>query len=135
MADVVASGYSTTNFYAMLQNRTGVVYMAVPEIMHQFRNDKHLDMMPEVAAGAALSATDGDEFSDILELVLWSRWLSDPKTARLAPWWGAEAMAPGVDPIRRLREVAGKRDALLAVHDGSASVRAIGVMREALHAR
>ncbi|XRB22984.1 O-fucosyltransferase family protein [Pseudoscourfieldia marina] len=135
VADVVASGYSTTNFYAMLQNRTGVVYMAVPEIMHQFRNDKHLDMMPEVAAGAALSATDGDEFSDILELVLWSRWLFDPKTARLAPWWGAEAMAPGVDPIRRLREVAGKRDALLAVHDGSASVRVIGVMREALHAR
>ena len=47
-ADIVISGYSSTNYYAMMVGITGTVYAHVPALVERFMQDKKLDAVPEV---------------------------------------------------------------------------------------
>mmetsp|Transcript_810 Transcript_810/g.1720 ORF Transcript_810/g.1720 Transcript_810/m.1720 type:complete len:274 (-) Transcript_810:199-1020(-) len=66
MADIVLSGYSTTNYYAILWQVPAVVYAATPILSAKFHNDKHLDEIPEVKAGAAWSVSSIEEMQAVI---------------------------------------------------------------------
>ncbi|KAK3262173.1 hypothetical protein CYMTET_28955, partial [Cymbomonas tetramitiformis] len=72
-ADIVISGYSTTNYYAILWQVPAVVYAAIPTLMNKFQKDKHLAQVPEVAAGAAWSVAQPTDLGHVVQDVLSTR--------------------------------------------------------------
>lgn len=45
---MVISGYSSTNYFAMMAGIVGVVYADVPKLTARFHQDKNVDVVPEV---------------------------------------------------------------------------------------
>jgi len=68
-ADVVVSGYSTTNYYAILWKVPGVVYVGTEILKKKFWKDKHLDMVPEVKEGAAWEVTTPETMKHVINHV------------------------------------------------------------------
>ena len=56
-ADIVISGYSSTNYYAMMVGLVGTVYAHVPALVEKFKHDKKLDAVPEVFRTNILNAS------------------------------------------------------------------------------
>mmetsp|Transcript_62 Transcript_62/g.106 ORF Transcript_62/g.106 Transcript_62/m.106 type:complete len:387 (-) Transcript_62:468-1628(-) len=107
--DVVVSGYSSTNYYAMLAGVPGVLFADVPKVTAKFRADKRLETVPEVAAGAGWLVSSGTELAHAVQAALEG---------------SPEAIA--------MRE---RQAQLCRFHDGGAAARVWGRLRGAAAAR
>eukprot|EP00899_Mesostigma_viride_P000826 jgi/Mesvir1/10744/Mv13815-RA.1 len=69
-SDIVISGYSTTNYYAILWGMPGVVFAEVPSILAHLHKEKHIERAPEVVAGAAWAVRTAADFQHVMREVL-----------------------------------------------------------------
>jgi len=100
-ADLVVSGYSTTNFFAILEGLSGVVYASTKTLRAKYRRDKKLDVPPEVEAGAAWEAGTAEELATVIGL-----------------------LRRGPEGSPEMRELVKAQQALTSKYDGKAAERA-----------
>lgn len=67
--DFVLSGYSTTNYFGILYEMPGVVYVGTPAFKRDLKAEKGLDRPPEVEIGAGWYVQNADDMANVISAV------------------------------------------------------------------
>eukprot|EP00240_Pyramimonas_obovata_P001054 CAMPEP_0118953134 /NCGR_PEP_ID=MMETSP1169-20130426/56028_1 /TAXON_ID=36882 /ORGANISM="Pyramimonas obovata, Strain CCMP722" /LENGTH=465 /DNA_ID=CAMNT_0006900517 /DNA_START=170 /DNA_END=1564 /DNA_ORIENTATION=+ len=92
-ADVVMSGFSTTNYFAILLGIRGVVYAGTPSLLEDLSSEKGVSRPPEADAGAGWFVQTAEELQRVLAEVRATPESEAMQKVRLAQ----EGLSAGVD--------------------------------------